>query len=141
MLRRAFEFLKMPLFALSLFAVLSVSAPAQAENQTENEYYLPSGKAEAGREAFIRYRCHACHTRGAETFPPVDRSVEGPNLALNLSGKESGQIATSILAPSHTIAYGYGEGTPEDTQKSPMPDFTSQMTVRELVDIVSYLRS
>lgn len=125
----------------ALFLTVSDFALAQ-ETQTESEYYLPAGRAEAGREAFVRYQCHACHTvKSDKELPAIVKILDGPNLSLNLAGKESGKIATSILAPSHSIAQGYGKGNPEEVQKSPMPDFTDRMTVRELEDIITYLQS
>jgi mono/diheme cytochrome c family protein len=101
---------------------------------------LPEGDAVAGREAFLRLDCATCHAVEWEAqFPAPHSARPGPELDRTLALETSGSVATSILVPSHSIP---GQARDEaGGQLSPMGDFTEAMTVRQLIDVVAYLRS
>jgi len=101
---------------------------------------MPEGHPEAGREVFLELGCASCHAVGWETeFPAPHSAKPGPELDRSLTMQTSGGIATSIIVPSHYV--------PADIRRtaegkvSPMADFTETMTVRELIDVVAYLRA
>ena len=101
---------------------------------------LPEGHPEAGREAFIDLGCASCHTVEWEAdLPDPATSVPAPELGRTLGLQTSGGVATSILVPSHHIPARVREKLEGDL--SPMGDFTDAMTVRQLVDVVAYLRT
>ena len=51
-----------------------------------------------------------------------------------------GWIANSIVSPSHTIARNF-EGEYEEGELSRMGDFSDVMTVRQMIDLVAYIKS
>jgi hypothetical protein len=69
--------------------------------------------------------------------PVVD--PPGPELGVEHAQQSAGLLATSIIAPSHFVpADRIANG---EDRLSPMGDFTETMTVRQLIDMVAYLRS
>ena len=125
-----------------LWVFAAAPARAQEENQMdESPFYLAPGDAAAGREAFLAYRCTTCHAvAGDLELPHPAAAVPAPVLKFG-SKTPAHTIAQAIVAPSHTIAEGFGKGTPEDIQKSAMRDYSDVMTIRHLRDIVAYLKS
>jgi mono/diheme cytochrome c family protein len=120
--------------SLAILLVLALSVSA-------DDLVLPAGDPVRGREAFIALRCHACHRVQAATLPPP---VASPPVPITLGAAPSAytneRLVTAIIAPSHSIARPeYGESVAEGGL-SRMGDFTSVMTVRQLVDIVAFLR-
>ncbi len=99
---------------------------------------LPEGQPEAGRDAFISLGCRSCHTVAWDRELPAPVSaVRGPELGVDLGKPGSGDLATSIVAPSHDIAEKYRP--PSGGTVSRMGDYSEVMTVRQLADIVAYL--
>ncbi len=104
-------------------------------------FFLSQGSPEAGREAFVRLKCAACHWVQNETEfgNPVTRRT-GPMLGWQQARYAPGWLANSFVSPSHTISMHSSEEMKDD-ELSRMPDFKEIMTVREMMDIVAYLRS
>ncbi len=104
-------------------------------------FFLPKGNPEAGRQAFKDLQCLACHAveKDAE-FSTPSMVPPGPVLGVKQGNYATGWIANSIVSPSHTIALD-SNGEVEGTQLSRMGDFTGRMTVRQLIDLVAYLKS
>lgn len=124
-------------------AVLDPAAPlAAVDPQAVGDgFYLPDGDAFAGRKAFEALNCAVCHqVTGDTTLPKPVPGIPAPALGFT-PDTSSASIAQSIITPSHTIAYGYGKGDPEDAQSSPMMDLTEQMTIKQLQDIIAYLKT
>jgi mono/diheme cytochrome c family protein len=100
--------------------------------------YLVQGNAAAGRATFEAMGCHSCHQVAGEGFPPP---VAEPSLQValdaRLAAQRPEQIAESIVAPSHS----YAAGVPAEDHLSPMGDFSEALTVRDLVDLVTWLHS
>jgi len=105
-------------------------------------FHLPDGDIEKGREAFIQLQCNQCHTVVGVDLPSP--SVAGP-VQVKLGGemfrvKTYGQLVTSIIAPSHIVSPKYREKF--KGPKNPlMPNVSSAMTVRQMIDIVAFLHS
>lgn len=116
--------------------MLSVSASA-AEMEILN---LPEGDEQRGRQVFQELKCNACHAVAgdAELKDPI-ATRPGPVLGLKQSTYKSRFLAQSITAPSHAIAPGFKEK--ENPERSRMGDFTETMTIRQLSDVVAYLKS
>ncbi len=129
---------KLLIAALILGASLAYAAPEAEYDKID--LVVPVGDAEAGREAFIALYCTSCHAVEGETglAKPVSSApvpVLGPE-----SGKMSpGKLASAIVAPSHTVSKEVAKKT--EGKLSPMADFSDTMTVRQLVDLVAYMRS
>lgn len=104
---------------------------------------LPNGDVVAGRLAFSELGCVACHTIADEP-EEVDRPRTGPVVVLG--GRvphiaTHGELVTSIVNPSHDISRRYPRESVTVNGKSMMGDFNERMTVKQLIDLTSYLQS
>ncbi len=102
---------------------------------------LPEGDPERGREAFVQFKCTVCHeVRGDNAMEKPVAGLPGPKLGVGQSRYKADFLADSIVFPSHAIVPG---ATKPGSSKgvSRMGDFSDTMTVRELADIVAYLKS
>ena len=104
-------------------------------------FRLPeTGDIEQGKAAFAQLECWACHTVDGVDFPAP--TIE-PSIPLGGTVREvrtDGYLVTSIIHPSHKLAARPVEEVSVDGE-SRMPDFTSTLTVRQLVDLVAMLQS
>ena len=127
-----------------LFTILILSASvAWAGPEADFEkvsFVLPNGDPEAGREAFVALSCTTCHAvDGDPELPRPVAVVPVPVLGPAHGKIGPGKIASSIVAPSHTISEEVRKNT--EGELSPMGDLTESMTVRQLIDLVAYVRS
>lgn len=100
-----------------VFALLMiVSSVARAEN----------GDAVAGRANFAKYRCNVCHSLAGQKpeaqVPLRDLSRETPEAVANMI------VSRTHLAPEALF------------DEMAMSSAASQLSTRELIDIVAYLR-
>jgi len=102
-------------------------------------FTLPTGDAAAGRQAFIDFKCYACHAIKGEQFPlkPGEAATAGPELT-GMGGHHPAEyLAESIVNPSAVLvdAPGYigGDG------RSIMPTYP-EMTLAQLINLVTYLK-
>ncbi len=105
---------------------------------------LPVGDAQAGRQAFLDLKCTTCHRITFETgFPAPFSDNPGPDLDARPPHRGPSDLATAIVAPSHAVSTKVGSELKMrlEGNLSPMGDFSQAMTVRQLSDIVAYLRS
>jgi hypothetical protein len=104
-------------------------------------FSLPAGDAEAGKAAFRRMECYSCHKVPGGDFPEARSSGGvGPDLVPAYS-----QLPREFLAESIIDSHKYISGTVEhyrglDQVSSKMGDYSSVMTVRELLDITEFLK-
>lgn len=122
---------------LLLFVLSAFAAEGAAERQLLS---LPEGDAEAGRLVFRELKCFSCHRilGDIEMALPV-AGQEGPALGLRQARYKERFIADSVVFPSHAIAPGSkGRSGPEGFSR--MGDFSDSMTVRQLADLVAYLK-
>ncbi len=105
------------------------------------KFTLPAGDAAAGREAFQKMECYSCHkVPGADL--PMERSSGGigPDL-----GPAYGKLPREFLAESIIDSHKYISGTLDqykglDKVSSKMGDYSTIMSVRELLDIVEFVK-
>jgi mono/diheme cytochrome c family protein len=129
---------------LTIAALLVVAASVWtgcSRGRAPSQFSLPAGDAEAGKAAFVDLKCYTCHTVDgvelpAPTFPTPVR----------LGGKKplpptTGDLSTDIIMPSSHFAEGYPASQVQEGAASKMPDLTRQMTIRQLADLVAFLRS
>ena len=131
-----------------MFLLLTLCAVTGAVTVAGEQYetirmVVPRGDAVSGRAAFVELSCHSCHAVTGDPEMPAPVSANpGPILGPIQAAHgilDPGSIASAIVAPSHVVV---GELEPRVRQRlSPMGDFSDAMTVRQLVDLVAYLRS
>ncbi len=104
-------------------------------------FILPDGDLNAGREVFVKLECYKCHEVKGEHFPPAPKGPDtaGPELTGMGSLHPAEYLAESILNPNAVIVIGPGYTGPD--RLSIMPDYSEALTVRELIDLVAYLKS
>jgi len=127
------------LIGLALLPLLACQVPEPESSFELTRLAFPAGNPHAGREAFLDLGCAACHRVTWEDELPAPVSpVAAPEFRDHLTRQTAGNVATSIILPSHNVPPEVRE--PEDSL-SPMGDFQEAMTVRQLIDVVSYLRT
>jgi mono/diheme cytochrome c family protein len=126
---------------VGLIPVLALACGTSVDSEYETAVLvLPNGEPEAGRQAFIDLGCSACHRVSWETDMPGPVSpVPAPDLGIEHAQRSAGWIATAIIVPSHNVPAEMRAATEDD--HSPMGDYTETMTVRQLADVVAYLRA
>jgi mono/diheme cytochrome c family protein len=97
---------------------------------------LPEGDPAAGRASFLAFRCFSCHTvRGDDGLPPVSEAPDA-DLGPELTAAPAEQLALAIISRSHLPRQAvFAIEGPE------MGDLGAEMTVEQLIDIVTYIRS
>lgn len=114
-----------------------LAVPAAAE---ESPMIVPvDGNPLAGRAAFKRMQCVACHrVLGDPELPEPFSGVPAPVLGgLNVE-RTPQELVEAITRPSHTFAPGF---MPTDEGRSPMRNYSETLTVRQLADLVAYLEA
>jgi hypothetical protein len=111
------------------------------------EFPREQGDIAAGRQAFIDHRCHQCHSIAGERLPAL-AGADAPMLELGgptTIVRSYGDLMTSVINPNHRISEKYRDQlllnavVPLDSPM-PMPHIDT-MTVRQLIDLVSFLDS
>jgi hypothetical protein len=106
-------------------------------------FRLPmDGDVENGKATFVALGCHQCHEVSGTELPKP--SVQPP-VMVALGGTVAqevtdGYLVTSIINPSYALA-PYPKALVTAGGKSRMPDYSERMTVRQLVDTVTFLQS
>jgi len=89
---------------------------------------------------FSKLECYSCHEVKGEKFPPPgDGAKLGPELSAMAPMHDVDYFAESIINPSALIEKGKGYEAADGSSK--MPSFNDSMTVQELIDLVSFLRT
>ncbi len=104
-------------------------------------FLMPSGDAAEGRKVFVTMECFACHAVKGEDFPHDSTTPPGagPELTGMGSHHPAEYFAESILNPNRVIVLGPGYTGADGLSK--MPSYADSMTLRQLIDVVAYLKS
>jgi mono/diheme cytochrome c family protein len=105
------------------------------------KFALPGGDSVKGRQVFVDLECYKCHAVQGANLPPSggDAKNVGPELT-GMGGQHPAEyFAESILAPNAVILDGPGFIGPDG--KSIMPSYADSLSVAQLVDLVSFLKS
>jgi len=106
-------------------------------------FRLPTGDSTAGQAAFIALQCTTCHQVAGLDLPAAQET--GP-ARVTLGGdvtkvKTYGELVTSIINPSHRLAWGYSEEQVSRDGESLMRVYNEIMTVQQLIDLVAFLQT
>ncbi len=107
-------------------------------------FRLPEGSIWKGKTAFVDLGCIRCHSVVDEDLMPETTVPREIHVVLGgevTRVKTYGQLVTSIINPSHVIKAQYREKFTDAEGKSLMPDFTSDMTVDQMIDIAEFLQA
>lgn len=135
--------------AISFIALIVIGLLTGCEEQrTSGEgLYLPPGNIEDGKGTFVNLGCVQCHSIVNTDFP--DMTADFP-VMLELGGnvgrvKTYGELITAITNPDHIISPEYlikiKSNEVLGKRNSPMPSFIDEMTVSQLIDLVTFLDS
>jgi L-cysteine S-thiosulfotransferase len=105
------------------------------------KFLLPQGDASEGRKVFASMECFACHEVKGESFPQNPKTPRGSGPALTGMGSHHPPeyFAESIVNPNRVIVQGAGYTGADGLSK--MPSYADSMTLKQLVDVVAYLKS
>ena len=105
------------------------------------KFLMPPGDAGEGRKVFAAMECFACHEVKGEHFPSDSKTPRdaGPPLSGMGSHHPAEYFAESIVNPNRVIVMGPGYTGPDGRSK--MPSYADAMTLKQLIDVVAYLRS
>ncbi|MEX2578764.1 MAG: c-type cytochrome [Verrucomicrobiales bacterium] len=127
--------------------LLSLLGCSDSERQLHAKgFHLPNGDFELGKEVFVEFKCHQCHTVAGVSLPDREMSDIPP---VEIGGsvwrvRSYGELVTSIIDPDHVLAPNYLAAVPdaereENSGRSPMPAPNDKMTVQQLVDLAAFL--
>ena len=132
------------LVLLICLAILLLAAGCAPTKNSPAGFRLPEGNIEQGKLAFVELNCVQCHTiAGKEGEFAYDSPRE---IQVVLGGettrvKTYGQLVTSVIYPDHIILPKYREDYTDRDGNSEMPDFTEEMSAKQLIDLVTYLET
>jgi len=125
----------------ALLVVVACAWAGCTGRRSPSQFSLPPGDVEAGKAAFVDLKCYTCHT-----VEGVDLPAPASATPVKLGGRKplppsAGDLSTDIIMPSSHFAEGYPASQVQEGAASRMPDLTRQMTIRQLADLVAFLRS
>lgn len=105
------------------------------------KFLLPSGDPMEGKKVYIEMQCYSCHEIKGEHFPKDarDKGDVGPELTGAGRYHPAEYLAEAIVNPNRVIVEGPGYTGPDGLSK--MPDYSESLTLKQLIDLVAYLKS
>ena len=123
--------------------VLLVAVGCEAPVNSGRGFTLPEGDEERGKTAFVDLKCYTCHVvQGIDDFPKPGDTVTSPVFigGTVARAKTYGDLVTAIVHPSHQLTEELQGRWEEQSGLSPMPEFNDNMTVRQMIDLVTFLQ-
>ncbi|WP_420932840.1 c-type cytochrome [Alteromonas sp. A081] len=127
---------------IMLLACLFLSACDQGAKSPRG-FSLPEGNIERGQMVFKQYGCNDCHTVAGEKADSDARYLISHPIPLGGSSgriKTYGELVTSIINPSHKLTPRRPASFTSEDGVSFMRIVNDELTVSELIDLVSYLQ-
>lgn len=125
---------------LMLAVVVLLLLSAGCGRRPSYGFTLPPGDVHAGKVAFTNLGCVTCHRVQGENLPTPTQSP-----VVELGGMvrvvpTAGELTTEIACPARSITTGFPKKEMAGVETA-MPDLTQRMTVRQMADIVAFLRA
>lgn len=132
-----------------LLVTIAMIAVLMGCSNSSPSTFLPEGDVQAGRVAFNEFECYTCHEVKGDDFPaPTVITPTYVTLGAGQGRLSRAYLVESIIAPSHQFAVPKppsgetaGDVNIMSGKVSRMTDFSDRMTVRQLLDLTSYLES
>jgi sulfur-oxidizing protein SoxX len=110
--------------------------------KSTSRFRLPQGSAENGRAAFVALKCTDCHSLAGVDLP---KPTATPDKVVMLGGEVArlrtiGDLLTSIVHPDFAISDKLPRPKGPMPANSPMRVMNDQMTVTQLIDLVTFLQ-
>ncbi len=127
---------------LATLAIAALSTVACAPNPKSGRgFVMPTGNVEKGKAAFVQLKCSDCHTIDRVDLPAPAAPAK---MNIVLGGdvtriRTYGELVTAIIHPTRNIS----EKALEKGKLPPislMKDVNHEMTVAQMVDIVTFLQ-
>ncbi len=105
------------------------------------QFLMPPGDPQKGKKVYIAMECFTCHEIKGQHFPGAGKKPGdvGPELTGMGQHHPVEYLAEAIMNPNRVIIEGPGYTGPDGLSK--MPDYNDSLTVRQLIDLVAYLKS
>jgi mono/diheme cytochrome c family protein len=106
-------------------------------------FVLPEGSAQRGEQVFVAMKCTACHR--VDGLPALPAPTVAADRVVVIGGevarvKTYGQLLTAIIHPSLDLSPKMPRELAQKSTVSPMPSVNDQLTVMQLIDIVTFLQ-
>ncbi|MGE3841870.1 MAG: c-type cytochrome [Vicinamibacterales bacterium] len=125
---------------LMLAVVVLLLLSAGCGRRPSYGFSLPPGDVHAGQVAFTDLGCASCHQVKGVNLPAPTKTP-----AVELGGEvrvvpTAGELTSEISCPARSITAGFPK---QETvgARSAMPDLTERMTVRQMADLIAFLRA
>lgn len=128
---------------ISFLVLVAVACAAGCSRRSAVGFHLPDGDAEKGKAAFVELKCYSCHkVDGVETPAPLVTKHAPVMIGGEVARvKTYGELVTSLIDPSHRMTMQVKKDWEVDSKLSPMPNYNRDMTVEQMIDLVSFLQS
>jgi len=130
------------LYGVAVATLGLVLAGCDSRLKSTSRFRLPQGSAENGKAAFVALKCTECHTLAGVELPkptaPADTVVALGGEVARL--RTIGDLLTSIVHPDYAISEKMPKPKVPIAGKSPMRVLNDQMTVTQLIDLVTFLQ-
>jgi mono/diheme cytochrome c family protein len=124
-----------------LAALLLLVLGCDASPRSAAGFRLPKGDPKRGEAVFVEMKCDTCHYVAAYPAGASPKSLTPVRLGGAVSRvRTDGELVTAIIYPSHSLVPGLTNEQVLRGQVSRMPDYGEIMTVRQLCDLVAFLR-
>jgi len=130
------------ILGLFLAAVVILMTGCPDNVKSTRRFQLPQGSADAGKAAFVALNCTECHTVVGVTDLP--KPTAAPESVIALGGEVArmrtvGDLLTSIVHPSFSLSEKMKLPAGKEPVKSPMRDVNEVMTVKQMIDLITFL--
>lgn len=108
------------------------------------QFRLPAGDPTRGEAVFVRMKCGACHTVAGRDIGGVrpETGMVGPDLTGALAGQPAELLAERLITYDRFLPHGMFKATySRSDASSRMANYNEDLTVRDLIDLVTWLRS
>lgn len=132
---------------IMMAGLISAAGLAACQDEQPVQVFMPpEGDAVRGRQVFIDFMCHSCHTIPDVTLPDVE-VPESTVLALGVRAhrvRDYGDLITAVIYPDHVVSPKYlaaMKAAGRENDVVTMPKFTEKMTVAQLIDLSEFLHA